>query len=56
MNFATREESIAHLAEGVRGLADTWQDTSGQGAGMWGAEVPKLRLFLDCSTSPLFFL
>lgn len=39
MRFASQESAIAHLAEGVRGLADTWQDASGQGAGMWGAEV-----------------
>lgn len=39
MGFATQEGAIAHLAEGVRGLADTWQETAGQGAGMWGAEV-----------------
>lgn len=39
MGFATQEGAIAHLAEGVRGLAGTWQETAGQGAGMWGAEV-----------------
>lgn len=43
MGFATQEGAIAHLAEGVRGLADTWQETAGQGAGMWGAEVGFMR-------------
>lgn len=39
MDFAMKEDAIACLAEGVRGLTDTWQDTSGYGAGIWGAEV-----------------
>lgn len=39
MAFAVKEEAIACLEEGVRGLTDTWQDTSGYGAGIWGAEV-----------------
>ena len=39
MSFAVTEDAISCLAEGVRGLADTWQDSSGYGAGVWGAEV-----------------
>lgn len=45
MTFATQEGAIAHLAEGVRGLVDIWQDISGQGAGMWGAEVRLISLY-----------
>lgn len=43
MAFAVTEDAISCLKEGVRGLADTWQDTSGYGAGIWGAEVCTLN-------------
>lgn len=44
MAFASDEGAIVHLAEAARALSETWQDQSGCGAGVWGAEVGCIRI------------